>query len=416
MQSEAPKAPPDLPADSEAKLRSPVRSIPADRGRPAPTTGMALCLSGGGYRAMLFHVGALWRLNELGYLKRLTRVSSVSGGSITAAVLGQRWRDLGFDADGIAAGFGDELVTPVRALAGHTIDLPAVLAGMLLPGATISGRIAAAYRQHLFGSATLQNLPADDKGPRFVINATNLQSTVLWRFSRPYAADYRVGLIPSPEIPLAVAVAASSAFPPILGPARLRFREDQYAPGSGEDLQEPPFTTHPTLVDGGVYDNLGLETAWKSCKEVLVSDGGGATQADGGALGPISGWRWRDWGTQTLRVLNTIDSQVRSLRKRQIIAGFEAPDDSAEQRRGTYWGIRSDILDYDLETSMPAPFEVTQELAAVPTRLKKLDARTQERLINWGYAICDTAMRRWVDTSLPLPPGFPYPGNPLEAA
>ena len=47
---------------------------------------MALCLSGGGYRAMLFHVGALWRLNELGLLPRLDRVSSVSGGSITAGV------------------------------------------------------------------------------------------------------------------------------------------------------------------------------------------------------------------------------------------------------------------------------------------------------------------------------------------
>lgn len=43
-----------------------------------------LALSGGGYRAMLFHVGALWRLNELGELGRLTHISSVSGGSIAA--------------------------------------------------------------------------------------------------------------------------------------------------------------------------------------------------------------------------------------------------------------------------------------------------------------------------------------------
>ena len=40
--------------------------------------GVALCLSGGGYRAMIFHVGAIWRLNELGYLAKLDRVSSVS--------------------------------------------------------------------------------------------------------------------------------------------------------------------------------------------------------------------------------------------------------------------------------------------------------------------------------------------------
>ena len=59
-----------------------------DRGRRPEA---ALCLSGGGYRAMLFHVGALWRLNEAGYLPRLDRISSVSGGSITAGVLGATW-------------------------------------------------------------------------------------------------------------------------------------------------------------------------------------------------------------------------------------------------------------------------------------------------------------------------------------
>ena len=44
-----------------------------------PEPGIALCLSGGGYRAMLFHVGALWRLNEFGYLKKLARISSRVG-------------------------------------------------------------------------------------------------------------------------------------------------------------------------------------------------------------------------------------------------------------------------------------------------------------------------------------------------
>src|SRR6266481_444265 len=42
--------------------------------------GIALCLSGGGYRAMLFHAGVLWRLNEIGILRKLDRISSVSGG------------------------------------------------------------------------------------------------------------------------------------------------------------------------------------------------------------------------------------------------------------------------------------------------------------------------------------------------
>ncbi len=56
--------------------------------------GIGLALSGGGFRATLFHCGALWRLAELGYLPRLSRISSVSGGSITAGVLGLKWTKL----------------------------------------------------------------------------------------------------------------------------------------------------------------------------------------------------------------------------------------------------------------------------------------------------------------------------------
>ena len=397
---------------------SPVRWIPADEEKGPPRSGIGLCLSGGGYRAMLFHVGALWRLNELGYLKRLTRVSSVSGGSIAAAVLGQRWSRLRFTEPGpqghpVAANLEAEVVAPIRELADRTLDVPAVLLGMLLPGTTISARLAAAYRRHLFGGATLQDLPSDEDGPRFVINATNLQSGVLWRFSRPYLADYRVGTILEPEVALADAVAASSAFPPILAPARMRFANGQYVPGSGEDLQTPPFTTNPTLADGGVYDNLGLETAWKSCKTVLVSDGGGAMEPEEGRLGPFPGYRWRDWATQMVRVTSVIDNQVRSLRKQQTVEGYQAPADSDEHRLGTYWGIRSDIANFELPTSMEAPYEETLALARVPTRLAKLDQPTQDRLINWGYAICDTAIRKWVDETLPAPSGFPCPDHPL---
>ena len=35
------------------------------------------------------------------------------------------------------------------------------------------------------------------------------------------------------------------------------------------DLQQPPYTTDVFLADGGVYDNLGLETAWKRYRTVL---------------------------------------------------------------------------------------------------------------------------------------------------
>jgi NTE family protein len=89
----------------------------------APQAGIALCLSGGGYRAMVFHLGVLWRLNEFGYRSRLDRISSVSGG---------------------------------RAFAHKTIDVGSVLKRIFLPG-TISDMVAKVYRKHLFapiGSAS----------------------------------------------------------------------------------------------------------------------------------------------------------------------------------------------------------------------------------------------------------------------
>src|SRR5262245_55765452 len=93
---------------------------------PRPEQGIALCLSGGGFRAMLFHLGSIWRLNECGLLTRIQRVSSVSGGSITAATLGLHWPELEFDPDGVASNFSTLIVEPVRQLAGHTIDVGSV--------------------------------------------------------------------------------------------------------------------------------------------------------------------------------------------------------------------------------------------------------------------------------------------------
>jgi NTE family protein len=386
---------PDEPLPNEPTRvtdpRSPVRDI---RGPEEVQPGLGLCLSGGGYRAMVFHLGVLWRLNEIGYLPRLDRISSVSGGSITAAVLGWRWSRLAFDPDGVARAFEEQVVKPVRNLAGRTIDARAIVGGTLLPG-TIAEAVAAAYDRHLFEGATLQALP---QRPRFVINATNVQSGALWRFSKPYMADYRVGRVDNPTVPLAVAVGASSAFPPVLSPVSLELPRGLVQPMPGVDLHEEPYTTQVVLTDGGVYDNLGIETVWKSHRTVLVSDAGGKMQAEAEPE--------HDWARHALRVLDLIDNQVRSLRKRQVIEAYQRGE-----RQGAYWGIRTDIADYGLPTALPCPFDRTTELANTPTRLKRLDADLQERLINWGYAVCDAAMRRHVDSSIKAPSGLPYPGR-----
>ena len=215
-----------------------------------PEEGVALCLSGGGYRAMIFHVGVLWRLNEAGLLPRLTRISSVSGGSVTAAYLGLKWGELDFDNRGVAQAFKSAFVAGIRRMARKRVDIGAGLRGLFGRG-SIADKVADAYREHLFDEATLQALPDPVGNPRFVINATNVQSGALWRFSRPYMRDWRVGEVKDPEISLAIAVAASSAFPPFLSPLKLDLDPTSFEPNSGADLQREPYTRTAYLTDGG---------------------------------------------------------------------------------------------------------------------------------------------------------------------
>src|SRR6266403_3689831 len=199
----------------------PVGDVADPRQGRAPERGVALCLSGGGYRAMIFHAGALLRLNECGYLPKLSRISSVSGGSIAAGVLGLAWSKLQFDDNGRATNFKDAVIVPMQKLASCTIDIRSILWGMLGPG-TVAERIARYYRKYLFGKATLQDLP---DVPRFVFNATSVQSKSLFRFSKSYLWDWRVGKVSNPKVELAIAVGASSAFPPVLSPTVLDLRK-----------------------------------------------------------------------------------------------------------------------------------------------------------------------------------------------
>lgn len=372
-------------------MSDPVSAPFADEvlGESQPIDGVGLCLSGGGYRAMLFHVGALRRLLETGKLFELTRVSSVSGGSITAAVLALAWNDL---RNGGMKAFDTQVVRPLRGLASVTIDDRSIIGGILLPG-SIAQYVANAYAKHLFGERTLQDLP---ENPRFIINATNLETGSLFRFSRREIRDWRVGRIGAPTVRIADAVAASSAFPPVLSPFILDVDPADFDPPLPGELSADGFRDEISLSDGGVYDNLGLQQVWGRCKTVLVSDGGGHLADDPSPPG--------DWARQSLRVLEVVDQQVRNLRLIQVVGSLDR-----KERAGAFWSSRTDIARYGLANSLPCPREKTERIAAIPTRLRKMDAGQQERLINWGYAVCDAGIRRYWDSSLAVPADFPYP-------
>jgi NTE family protein len=370
-------------------MSEPVTPIPPDNGR-APEAGTGLALSGGGYRAMLFHLGTFMRLRELGVLGRLARISSVSGGSITSAKVALEWSSIGE-----ATAFADRVAVPIMDLASRTIDSSAIAGGVLLPG-SVADRVSAFYDRHLFHGATLQDMP---DAPRFVINATNVETGSLWRFMKPYMRDYRVGQIDAPRLPLADAVTASSAFPPVLSPFTLEIEPSDFS--HVEPGLNPKYLRDISLTDGGVYDNLGLETVYKRYRTVLASDAGGALEPD---PSPPS-----DWARHSKRVLDIIHGQVSAVRTRQLVEAFRDG-----RRDGAYWGMRMDAAAQGLQDALPAPLARTTELSQVATRLKRLPRELQERLVNWGYAACDTAVRaHWQDAPDGPAPTLPFPQQPI---
>ncbi len=365
--------------------------MPLDPLRP----GIALALSGGGFRATLFHIGALIRLNELGYLAKLDRISAVSGGSITAGMLACRWKAL--EVGGFAADDLDGLVTqPLRDFCTQNIDTRAIAEGTISPWSTINDVLASAYDE-LFERARLADLPDQ---PRTVFNTTNLQTGRDLRISKAYLADYRIGRIDTPELSVATAVAASSAFPPVLSPCIIEVDPAKWVKVEGADLFNDPRYKHTlTLSDGGVYDNIGLEPV-DSFSTLLVSDAGAPfgmqDKAKTDAVGQLS------------RALDIATDQARGLRARYMMDLAEA-----RQQKVAYWSIDTPYGKYPAANKLLCSAAKTGHLKDIRTRLNRFDKAEQESLINWGYALCDAAMRSYVANSAIGPRGWPCPGNPL---
>ena len=283
------------PPREEAKPNSPVRWIPADEERGKPEAGIGLCLSGGGYRAMLFHLGALWRLNELGYLQAAERASPASPAARSPPACSASAGPAEFDASAPRAvpapsTSSDEVVgADPRARRQHASTCRRSSPACCCRARRSATSVAAAYRRHLFGDATLQDLPAtrtarasSSTPPTCSPGSSGASPAPTWR-------DYRVGTVAESD---GRRWPTRSPPPP---PSRRSWRrcgsgstDDQLRPGRGERPADAAVHHQaPSLADGGVYDNLGLETAWKTCKTVLVSDGGGAMEPDGGKFGPF---------------------------------------------------------------------------------------------------------------------------------
>jgi predicted acylesterase/phospholipase RssA len=229
----------------------------------ANTKKIGLALSGGGFRATLYHLGVVRFLRDAGILSRVSQITSVSGGSIFAAHLVLNWaRYNGSPEDFEAA--ASELIAFVRLDIRNrivrrfplTVPLRWVLRFLGLSTRKLSrtGLLERHYEKFLYGDTSLFELPDQ---PRLHILATNLSEGCLCAFSRDglvmlrrrAQGVYRPERIHVGLATVAMAVTASSAFPGFFPPLRLRSSDVGAAEG---EFGRQAFT------DGAVFDNLGV--------------------------------------------------------------------------------------------------------------------------------------------------------------
>jgi len=342
---------------------------------------IGIALSGGGFRATLFGLGSLWRLNEIGLLGKLDRITSVSGGSILAGILAHGWKRLEF-IDGRASNFAEVVAGPVQHFCGNTIDIKAGILGKIMPFKTAGEFLSDRYDKDLFSGAMLKDIPeaVTDQAPKFIFYATNMQTGRSFRFRQDMVADYILGISRTVEVSLADVVAASSAFPPIFSPIILKTDPAAWEKPHKEFPSLKDLRRRIVLADGGVYDNMGLESLVDNVDIVLVSDAGAPFEIDESPF--------EDDLLQLGRVRDILIDQTRALRKRWLVSDLKAG-----RKHGAYWGTGTEINDFHAPGALTADNAVTASLESIPTRLSSFDEKDQGHLINWGYALTDAALR-----------------------
>jgi predicted acylesterase/phospholipase RssA len=260
-------------------------------------TSIDLALSGGGFRATLFHLGLIGFLRDRGLLKKVKNICSVSGGSILAAHVITYWKDYSGDDDEVFQTRVRHLVKTLmtRDMSGNVLSESKERILSFRPLAT--ERLVTEYRQMLESDTCKIRRWDQLRGdvPRLHILATHLNTGRAGAYSNDYKKSPPLARFHIPRVDphqrhaaeinalaglaeaitlnsqdIAWAVAASSAFPPVFSPI--------------------PVTEGATihlLTDGGVYDNSGVkyleylyETedngSWKGARDrmVFMSDAG----------------------------------------------------------------------------------------------------------------------------------------------
>jgi NTE family protein len=367
---------------------------------------IGLALAGGGFRATVFHLGALARLAEDNRLEEVGSLSTVSGGTLCAGLVsnvnGLRWPT--------SKEYIEQVLPEARRFL-TTYDLQRAMIFRFLGTfwtilETRADDLSALLRKHWGIDKNLHDLPAH---PRWMINATCHETGKNWRFERFRMGDYLFGYSDDPDLPLSDAMVASCGFPGLVGPLVLdaaRWSWYQYVDDEGTEAKptesgethqrkkQPvqPMFSKVHLWDGGVYVNHGLEalhdfnTGWREGVDFLiVSD----------AAGRPSPGKYHGGARALMRIAaDILMNQVRSLRTRAILERMRNHEDQGgffQTGNTCAYVLRQAGKTDDIPRFCPnclCEKEATC-VAEMPTVIRKLTAEEFERLFRHGFEVAD---------------------------
>lgn len=238
---------------------------------------LGLALSGGGFRASLYHLGLVRFLRDAGILSQITHITSVSGGSIFAAHLALNWERYNGAVNEFEAAAADflsfvRLNVRSRILRRFPLTVPLRWGRRFLGKSnrklTRTGLLEYHYEKYLYGDISLFELP---RTPQLHLLTTNLSEGCLCSFNREgllmvrrqQGHAFRMDRIHTGLATVPMAVTASSAFPGFFPPLDLTGADVGVI---GGEFGRQSFT------DGGVYDNLGVRMFRFLERQLLAED------------------------------------------------------------------------------------------------------------------------------------------------
>jgi predicted acylesterase/phospholipase RssA len=384
-------------------LAEPRGSVSPKPDVPGAPERIGLTLSGGGLRATLLHLGVVRLLFETGLLPRVKFIGGVSGGAILAMHLGLHWDRYCGNAAAFESAAREilefcQLDVRNRILRRWLFGWATIFPRALLRWSRV--RLLVAAYERLFGEATLNDLLPTEAiaRPRVIAQSVSLSTGQPCSFGRSgfmwYETDENGFLRErevskrTPHLPVALAVAASSAFPPMFPPVCITAQLLH--------VGENEFPNAQYITDGGVYDNLGIERPlWyfeqkRELDAFIVCDAGGMF----------------DWGFGKYCL-----SLPRNLRATEIL--MKRVGDLVYQRladRGQHEFVQLSIADTtDSLGERALPPAVQRRIARIRTDLDAFTDIEIDSLIRHGYGVAREALagRGWIAAGTPHCAWFP---------